>query len=300
MDTPASRTFRCLGLGEVLWDLLPGGKQLGGAPANFAYHAHALGAQSWVISRVGADASGQEILERLRQLGLETDGVSVDPVAPTGTVSVALDEQGHASYTIHEQVAWDFLEITAPIQNAVAQADAICFGSLAQRHPVARSTIRRILETAPAGALRIFDINLRQHFHSPALVEESLRLTNVLKLNEHELPQVAQWLNLPGSATEQLKQLAARYSLKAVALTQGSQGSMLWAHGTIVQRPAAQIQVVDTVGAGDSYTAALAIGLLAGHALERILERAHQVAEYVCSQPGATPPYPGWLLVAGY
>jgi len=164
------RPFRCLGLGEVLWDLLPGGRQLGGAPTNFTYHAHALGAKAGLLSRVGNDELGREILTRLTRLGVDTDGVTVDPEAPTGTVSVALDAQGHASYTIHEKVAWDFLEFTPAVRRAAEEADVVCFGTLAQRHAIARDTIRAVLRTVPPRALRILDINLRQQFYSPALV----------------------------------------------------------------------------------------------------------------------------------
>jgi fructokinase len=283
------RPFRCLGLGEVLWDLLPGGRQLGGAPTNFTYHAHALGAKAGLLSRVGNDELGREILTRLTRLGVDTDGVTVDPHAPTGTVSVALDAQGHASYTIHEQVAWDFLEFTPAVRRAAEEADAVCFGTLAQRHAIARDTIRAVLRTVPPRALRILDINLRQQFYSPALAQDSLGLANVLKLNEHELPQLAQWLALQATEPEQLEQLARRYGLLAVALTQGARGSMLWLDGLVVSRPAAEVKVVDTVGAGDSYTAALALGLLAGEPADKIIEQAHRVAEYVCTQPGAIP-----------
>jgi fructokinase len=187
-----------IGLGEVLWDLLPAGKQLGGAPANFAYHAHALGAEALVISRVGTDALGREILDRLSSLGLRTDGITMDSSMPTGTVSVALDAEGQPTFTIHENVAWDFIKADEGILREVKRADAICFGTLAQRHPVARASIRTVLDAAPATALRIFDINLRQHFWSRELIVESLQLADVLKLNDDELPTLARLLGLAG------------------------------------------------------------------------------------------------------
>ena len=161
-----------IGLGEVLWDLLPAGKQLGGAPANFAYHAHALGAEALVVSRVGNDAPGREILDRLSRLGLRTDGITTDSTAPTGTVTVALDAAGQPTFTIHENVAWDLIEAGGGVLREAARADAICFGTLAQRHPVAHAAIRAVLDAAPPTALRIFDINLRQHFWSRELIEE--------------------------------------------------------------------------------------------------------------------------------
>ena len=284
-----------IGLGEVLWDLLPAGKQLGGAPANFAYHAHALGAEALVVSRVGNDAPGREILDRLSRLGLRTDGITTDSTAPTGTVTVALDAAGQPTFTIHENVAWDLIEAGGGVLREAARADAICFGTLAQRHPVAHAAIRAVLDAAPPTALRIFDINLRQHFWSRELIVESLQSADVLKLNDDELPTLAGLLGLAGDESSLLKQLAARFDLKGVALTKGAKGSSLLADGEFVNCPGSRIAVADTIGAGDSFTAALALGLLAGHEAERIIEFAHRVANYVCTQPGATPPMPAHL-----
>jgi fructokinase len=284
-----------IGLGEVLWDLLPAGKQLGGAPANFAYHAHALGAEALVVSRVGSDAPGREILDLLSGLGLRTNGITTDSSAPTGTVSVGLDPEGQPTFTIHENVAWDFIEATGGVLREAARADAICFGTLAQRHPVARAAIRKVLDAAPPAALRIFDINLRQHFWSRELILESLQLADVLKLNNDELPTLARLLGLAGDESHLLRQLAVRFELKAVALTKGAKGSSLLAGGELVHCPGSKIAVADTIGAGDSYTAALALGLLSGHEPEQIIEFAHLVADYVCTQPGATPPMPAQL-----
>jgi len=284
-----------IGVGEVLWDLLPAGKQLGGAPANFAYHAHALGAEALVVSRVGNDAPGREILDRLSGLGLRTDGITTDSSAPTGTVSVALDAEGQPTFTIHENVAWDFIEAGNGVLREAARANAICFGTLAQRQPVARAAIRAVLDAAPPTTLRIFDINLRQHFWSRELIVESLQSADVLKLNDEELPALARLLGMAGDESTLLRQLAARFDLKAVALTKGAKGSSLLAAGELVNCPGSRIAVADTVGAGDSYTAALALGLLAGHEPERIIEFAHLVADYVCTQPGATPPMPAHL-----
>lgn len=295
--TQPPRPF-CIGLGEVLWDLLPGGRQLGGAPANFAYHAHALGAESLLVSRVGNDRAGRDILARLAELGLRLDGVSIDLAAPTGTVSVAVDDLGQPAFTIHTDVAWDCLEAGDLVLREAARADAICFGSLGQRSPAARSAIQTVLGASRPQALRIFDVNLRQHFWSRDVIVESLQLANVLKLNEHELPILAGPLGLQGSEEDQLRQLAKTYQLRAVALTQGARGSLLLVGKTLVTRPAPAVEVVDTVGAGDSYTAALALGLLAGRAPMAIVEWAHRVAGYVCTQPGATPPMPACTIVA--
>lgn len=281
-----------IGVGELLWDMLPAGKQLGGAPANFSYHAQALGAESLVVSRVGNDALGRESLEQLQRCGLRTDAITVDPLAPTGTVSVLLDNQGKPAFTIHEHVAWDFLEIGQHIRDEAGRADVLCFGSLAQRSPVSRAAIRALLAVAPAAALRIFDINLRQHFWSRDIVAESLESANVFKLNDDELPVVAGLFGLEGDEFHQLSQLAERFSLRAVALTKGAQGSSLLIDGTLVSRPGSELRIVDTVGAGDGYTAGLAFGLLGREEPSAILARAHRVADFVCTQPGAMPQYP--------
>jgi fructokinase len=294
----ANRTFRCIGIGEVLWDILPTGKQLGGAPANFAYHAHALGAEALVVSRVGNDALGQEILDSLRGVGLRTDGITTDPTAPTGTVSVALDAHGTPTFTIHENVAWDFIEASKAILDESSQADAVCFGTLGQRNSVARAAIRGVLQATPPSALRIFDINLRQYFWSRELIVESLELAEVFKLNDEELPVVAQAIDLTGDESSLLKQLVERFDLTAVALTKGAKGSVLLVGGELVSRPGSKLNIADTVGAGDSYTAALALGLLAGHGPDQIVDCAHRVADFVCTQPGAMPPMPPQLCDA--
>jgi fructokinase len=288
-----SRSYFCIGLGEVLWDLLPGGRQLGGAPANFAYHAHALGAESLVVSRVGRDDLGRDLVEHLNALGLVTSGISVDPAAPTGTVSVTLDPTGQPTYTIHTDVAWDFLEAGPEVLRAAAGADAVCFGTLAQRHPVARDSIRRVLQATRTEALRIFDINLRQRFWSRDVIVESLALANVLKLNDEELPILMDLLGWPCEDDQGLMaRLAQRFDLRAVALTRGARGSLLWTSDRSWNWPGSDLKVADTVGAGDSYTAALALGLLSGKSPEDILRIAHRVADFVCTQPGATPPMP--------
>lgn len=286
---------RCVGLGEVLWDELPGGRQPGGAPANFAYHAAALGARAEVVSRVGADAAGRELVARLAGLGLGTDAIEVDPTAPTGTVTVRCDAGGQPAYVIHERVAWDFLAGEAAGRRAAAAADALCFGTLAQRGAAARASIRALVGLTPPGALRILDVNLRQHYHSRELLAASLALANVLKLNETELPLLAEMFGLAGDEPAVVAGLAERFALRAVAYTRGARGSVLWADGVLREQPGAPVRVVDTVGAGDSFTAAFALGLLAGWPLATIGARATAVAAHVCSQPGATPELPAEL-----
>lgn len=289
---------RVVGIGELLWDLLPGGRQLGGAPANFACHAHALGADAGVVSRVGRDADGDALLRRIRELGLPADGIEVDPDAPTGTVSVDVSDDGQPRYTIHEGVAWDRIAGSEAGRALAASADALCFGSLCQRSEPSRSGVQGLVASARPGALRVFDINLRQHFHGRAVVEASLALADVLKVNDGELPVLASMFGLRGDAPEQMARLAAEFGLRAVALTRGARGSLLWSAGHWSDHPGVAVRVVDTVGAGDAFTAAMTLGLLKGWDPDRVNRLANAVAAHVASCAGATPPLPGHLREA--
>jgi len=287
--------FKIIGIGETLWDLLPTGKQLGGAPANFAYHARTLGADARVISRIGQDNPGREILDRLQKLGLPTDTIQIDRSAPTGAVSVTLDPAGQPQYTIHENVAWDNLALEPIAQTAAAEADAICFGTLAQRHEPSRSTILSLVQATPAKGLRIFDINLRQQYYSRALAKQSLGLANVLKVNDSELPELAKMFALSGDERAQIAQLTERYELRAVAFTRGDRGSLLYSANRWSDHPGISTKVVDTIGAGDSFTAAMTLGLLARWELDKINRHANEIAAYVASCAGATPALPPQL-----
>jgi len=289
-------SFHVVGVGEVLWDLLLTGPQLGGAPANFAYHAHALGAQTHVITRVGKDDYGSEIIRRFQEMGLSGSAVQVDDVARTGTAKVELSGDGLAHFTVQENVAWDFIALTPEALGAARVADAICFGSLAQRSETSRNTIQTLVAATRAKALRVFDVNLRQQFYSRRVIEESLQLANVMKLNDNELPILAKMLHLIGSIEEQIERLAHIYKLQLIALTRGANGSLLYQESEAGQRwsdcESRPVQVVDTVGAGDSFTAAMVLGLLRKMDLDQINSIANEVARYVCSQSGATPALP--------
>ena len=284
--------YKVAGIGELLWDILPSGRQIGGAPANFAYHAGTLGAEARLISRVGNDGLGRELLERLEKLGLSAGCVEIDPNSPTGTVTVEVEAGGEPRFTIQEGVAWDNLEMEAVARLAVSTADAVCFGTLAQRAEPSRSTIRSLVRASRAGALRILDVNLRQHYYTRALIEESLALVNVLKMNETELPRLGELFGLRGDARSQIVQLASRHKLRLVAYTRGAHGSLLYAGEKWSDHPGVPAKVVDTVGAGDSFTAAMALGLLAGWDLDQINHRANELASWVASCPGGTPQLP--------
>ena len=288
-----------VGLGEVLWDMLPAGKQLGGAPANFAYHANALVAHGAVVSRVGDDELGREILARLDALGVDRTHVSTDPDHPTGTVDVRLDDAGVPDYVIHDGVAWDFLQLASWGPGTPAPTP---FASARSRSalPLRARAIGAFAAIAPPTCLHVFDINLRQQFFSPELIEQGLGANCVLKLNDAELPIVCELLGVKGpDPREQARALAHRYSLYLVALTRGPRGSLLVCRdGQVCDHPGSPVSnIVDTVGAGDAFTAALVIGLLANRDLDRINEGANRLAAYVCTQAGATPPIPKELIV---
>jgi len=285
-----------IGVGEVLWDLLLTGPQLGGAPANFAYHAHALGAHAQVITRVGKDDHGREVIRRFHEMGLPETTVQIDETAPTGTAKVELSGDGLAHFTIQENVAWDHIAVTTEALGAASEAHAISFGSLAQRSEPSRNTIQQLVAATPPDALRVFDINLRQQFYSRDVIEQSLQLANVLKLNDDELPTLAAMFNLTSSGEDHIERLAQMFGLRVVALTRGANGSLLYQKDKDEVRwsdcPSRPVKVVDTVGAGDSFTAALVLGLLRKMDLDEINTIANEVARYVCSQSGATPSMP--------
>lgn len=283
-----------LALGEILWDLLPAGKQLGGAPANFAYHASQLGADARIVSAVGQDDLGREMLDLLRSRGLDTAQVVIDGEHPSGTVSVLLRD-GHPSYQIHENVAWDFLPTSPELIELAGRADAVCFGTLAQRSDVTRQTIAAVLAALRPTTLCVFDVNLRQHYYDRATIETLLKATDVLKLNDQELPILGKLLELGDPVHERLFESSPGLSL--IAVTRGAHGSILYSPNCSFEHPGHAVpHLADTIGAGDAFTAALTIGLLRRQNVNVINDRANRLAAYVCTQPGATPPIPPALL----
>jgi fructokinase len=282
--------YLIVGLGELLWDLFPSGQQLGGAPANFAYHAALLGDQGIIASRVGQDALGHEALQRLERLGLDTSYVQRDATYPTGTVHVQVDEEGRPDFTIVENVAWDHMQWTPQWQELARQADAVCFGSLAQRSPQSRATIQQFLRATRPDALRIFDVNLRQSFYSAAVLSESLSLSRVAKLNSDELPRLMAVLGLGDDGlVEGARRLLHDFGLELVCITRGADGSILVTRERAVAHPGFKVKVADTVGSGDAFTAALAHYYLRHASLEEINEAANRLGAWVATQVGATP-----------
>ena len=289
------KTFPVIvGLGEVLWDVFPDGARFGGAPANFACSAAGLARGRFdiaMVSAVGIDELGQLAIASLVEHQVNVATVSRIHY-PTGQVHVQLDEQGHATYEFAMDTAWDRLEWSNELEKLAYRSDVVCFGTLGQRSDVSLATIRRFVVATRPAALRMLDINLRPPFVSDAVILDSMRLANILKLNDEELSALTRLIGLTGSPAEKLKRLADKFAFQMVALTRGANGAILIRGDEISDHPGLATQVVDTVGAGDAFTAALALGLLDGRDLETINRTACEVAAFVCSQSGATPKIP--------
>lgn len=286
-----TNTFNIVSLGEVLWDVFPDGPRFGGAPANWACAiAGLLGDKAKVamISAVGSDLLGKEAIKSLQQLNVDVSKIQSCSFA-TGTVTINLDESRQASYEFAENCAWDNIIWSDSWQALAAKTDVICFGSLAQRGEVSRQAIQKFIHAVPPSALKVFDINLRSNFYTVKTIRQSLELANVLKLNEEELPIIANMFSIEGDTATLLTKIKEQFQLDCLALTQGEKGAMLIHHDQTVAVPIVPTSVVDTVGAGDSFTAALTLGLLQEKPLMEIAEFATKVSSYVCAQRGGTP-----------
>lgn len=286
-----------VGLGELIWDFLPGGRQLGGAPANFAYMSRVLGNESAVASRIGSDHLGAEALERLAGFGISTKYLQVDRAHPTGTVRVRLDERGEAHFAMNENSAWDHLEWTSGWAELSRKADVICFGTLGQRVETARRTIIQFLEATRPDALRVFDVNLRHSFFNVEMLERSLRLASIVKLNQPELLTLAGMLELKADTEESLaRRLLEQFALQLVAITRGERGSLLVTREAASDHGGIRVRVKDTIGAGDAFIAALAHYYLRRAPLPLISEAANRIGAWVATQEGATPILRGQTL----
>lgn len=282
-----------VGMGEALWDVLPEGKKLGGAPANFAYHVSQFGLNSRVVSAVGQDKLGTEILDNFREKRLQ--GIIETVPYPTGTVQVTLDNEGVPCYDIKEGVAWDNIPYTEELDQLARQTQAICFGSLAQRSIVSRETIARFLTTMPdtPETLKIFDINLRQSFYTKEILCDSFSRCNVLKINDEELVTVSRLFGYPGiDLQDKCWILLAKYNLKMLILTCGVNGSYVFTPGHVSFVETPTVQVADTVGAGDSFTAAFTAAIIRGRSVREAHQLAVDTSAYVCTQQGAMPVLP--------
>lgn len=286
-----------VGMGEALWDCLPEGKKIGGAPANFAYHVSQFGFNSRVVSAVGNDPLGDEILQVLAEKKVNTQIDRVD--YPTGTVQVTLDQVGVPQYEIKEGVAWDNIPFTPALRDLALRTRAVCFGSLAQRSAVSRATINRFLDTMPdtGSELKIFDINLRQNFYTQEVLCDSMRRCNVMKINDEELVTISRIFGYPGiDLQDKCWILLAKYNLKMLILTCGTNGSYVFTPGLISFQETPKVKVADTVGAGDSFTATFTAAILKGLSIPEAHKLAVEVSAFVCTQSGAMPTLPQTLL----
>lgn len=285
-----------VGIGEALWDILPSGKKIGGAPANFAYHVSQFGLNSCVVSAVGNDALGDEIVNNLTEKGLNLNIARVP--FKTGTVQVEMDDVGVPQYVINENVAWDNIPFTPELEELAKNTKAVCYGSLAQRCPVSRNTIHRFLDAMPGDddRLRVFDINLRQGFYSEEIISDSISRCNILKINDEELVTVSRIFGYPDiNLKDKCWILLGKYNLKMLILTCGVNGSYVFTPGSISFLPTPVVKVEDTVGAGDSFTAAFVSSILKGCPIKEAHNRAVQTSAYVCTQSGAMPVLPDHL-----
>jgi fructokinase len=287
--------YTIIGLGEVLWDIFEDGKVLGGAPANFAYHVHRLGHTGLPFSRVGTDPLGKELITSLDAVGLCTGFIQRDPDHPTGQVHVELDDEGVPDFTIMEEVAWDYMRAGRRWVDAARGADAICFGSLCQRSPESREAIRTVLDAA-ADAVLVFDVNLRHQFYSRPIITDSLDRCTVLKLNLREVAELRQMLELGGTERELIRDLMDDYEIDLVCVTRGENGCSIYTSQEQTDSSVPPIQVVDTVGSGDAFSAGLTIKYLDGSPPQSIARGANLLGAHVARCRGAMPDVPQQVI----
>ena len=286
-----------VGLGEALWDVLPEGKKLGGAPANFAYHTGQFGLDTLAVSALGEDRLGDETIAAIEEQGLNYMMPRVP--YPTGTVQVTLDDEGIPAYDIKENVAWDNIPFTDEMKAVAQNCRAVCFGSLAQRNVVSRGTIKKFLSTTPDDCMKIFDINLRQSFYTKEVIDDSLHLCNVLKINDEELVVIGRMFGYPGlDMQDKCWLLLGKYNLDILVLTCGVNGSYVFTPGSMSFYETPKVEVADTVGAGDSFTGTFCACILKGKSVADAHRIAVDASAFVCTQKGAMPKLPDTILNA--
>ena len=286
------------GIGELLWDVLGNVEKLGGAPVNFAFHINSLGAEGIPISTVGDDDRGQRALDELANHGIFTDAISLSSSHPTGHVNASVDADGVAHYSFPDEVAWDHLWFNDVALSIRHNIKAVCFGTLGQRASVSRVAIHHFLDQLSDTVLKVYDLNLRQHYYDRKIIETSFEQCNVIKLSDEELQIIQKMLGLPDEERAAVSSLIATYDLQLGVITRGENGSLLVTPSEISEHPGFPSQVVDTIGAGDAFTAATTLGFILGRDLNTINEHANRLAAYVCTKKGAMPQVPAEFRMA--
>ncbi|OAI53435.1 hypothetical protein AYO47_04805 [Planctomyces sp. SCGC AG-212-M04] len=278
-----------IGLGEAVWDIFPDSRRAGGAPGNVAYQIQQLGGRALVATRFGRDEAGRALADHLAGEGLDLSQVQWDDSLPTGAVTVHLEDPAHPHYTIHAPAAWDNLEATSSLLEAARRADAICFGTLAQRNPTSRKTIHKVLAAAGPMCLTVYDINLRQHYYDREWIERSLAASKIAKLNHEEVRIIAPLLEAPSAPVEFCREILERTAVDAVCLTRAEDGCLVVTGDEVIDIPGEKVNVVDAVGSGDAFSAAMIMALCRGWPLEKAARFANRVGALMATKPGATP-----------
>ena len=285
-----NKTYKVAGLGEVLWDVFFDDEKLGGAPANFAAHAQQLGAKSYILSAVGKDLLGQKAIDQLILLGIDTSGVQFNRYSPTGRVIVSLDPMGNPAYKIDANSAWDQIQFNTAQAKIAKRLDAICFGTLAQRYPNSKNTIFKILRATSTSCLRVFDVNFRQDYYHPKIIEQNLNIASAVKMNEEEFLEIGKMFSFSKNHKNGLRFLINEFDLKFGIITLGGKGAVMANIDDFCSYcPEIKIQVKSTVGAGDAFTAATVMGWLNQNPLDQIIQKATDLATFVCSHLEAVP-----------
>ncbi len=299
MGERREQKLRVLGIGEVLWDVFPDGRRVGGAPLNFAYFCRCLGADAAVVSRVGKDEEGRALVDAIAQLGVDTSLIQEDPDKPTGLVRVRVGPEGVPEFECQADAAWDYIEHRPETCKAARQADIMNFGTLAQRKEVSWRTIHQLLALAKHECLRVCDVNLRQQYASPEFLTESFIQSDVVKVNETELSLVQEILGLPGDVEAAARELVEEFDLVALVLTLGKNGARAWSETQRAEVPGLLVRVKDTVGSGDAFIATFSMELARGASLQTALYWGNVAGAYVATQPGATPEF-SWDILRSF